>query len=46
VLARRGLFGTSFVPRSTGRFRFYIAAKSDLDTDRATSEPAELTVSR
>ena len=46
VLARRGLFGTSFVPRSTGRFRFYVAAKSDLDTDRGSSEPAELTVSR
>ena len=46
VLARRGLFSTSFVPRSTGRFRFYVAAKSDLDTDRGSSEPAELTVVR
>jgi hypothetical protein len=46
VLARRGVFGTSFVPRSSGRFRFYVAAKSDLDTDRGSSEPAELSVSR
>ena len=46
VLARRGLFGTSLVPRSTGRFRFYVVAKSDLDTDRGGSKPAELTVAR
>jgi hypothetical protein len=46
VLARRGLFATSFVPRSTGRFRFYVAARSDLDTDRGSSAPAELTVVR
>jgi N-acetylmuramoyl-L-alanine amidase len=46
VLARRGVFSTSFVPRSTGGFRFYIAAKSDLDTDRGSSEPVELTVGR
>jgi hypothetical protein len=34
------------VPRSTGRFRFYVAARSDLDTDRGSSAPAELTVVR
>jgi hypothetical protein len=46
VLARRGLFSTSFVPRSSGRFRFYVAAKSDVDTDRGSSERAELSVRR
>jgi hypothetical protein len=46
VLARRGLFSTSFVPRSSGRFRFYVAAKSDLNTDRGSSVPAELSVGR
>jgi hypothetical protein len=46
VLARRGLFSTSFVPRSTGRYRFYVAAKSDLDTDRGSSAPTELSVGR
>jgi hypothetical protein len=46
VLARRGLFSTSFVPRSSGRFRFYVAAKSDLDTDRGSSPRLELRVRR
>jgi hypothetical protein len=46
VLARRGVFGTSFVPKSTGRFRFYVAAKSDLDTDGGRSAPVELRVGR
>jgi N-acetylmuramoyl-L-alanine amidase len=46
VLARRGRFSTSFVPRSSGRFRFYVAAKSDDDTDRGSSVPAELSVRR
>jgi hypothetical protein len=46
VLARRGRFNTSFVPGSSGRFRFYVAAKADLDTDRGSSVPYELSVSR
>jgi N-acetylmuramoyl-L-alanine amidase len=46
VLARRGRFSTSFVPTSTGRFRFYVAAKSDDETDRGGSEPSELRVGR
>jgi N-acetylmuramoyl-L-alanine amidase len=46
VLAGRGLFSTSFVPGSVGRFRFYVAAKSDDDTDRGSSLPSELSVSR
>jgi hypothetical protein len=46
VFARRGLFRTSFVPGSVGRFRFYVAAKSDDDTDRGSSLPSELRVSR
>jgi hypothetical protein len=46
VLARRGLFSTSFVPGSVGRFRFYVASKSDDDTDRGSSLPSELSVSR
>jgi hypothetical protein len=46
VLARRGLFSTSFVPSSAGRFRFYVAAKADDDTDRGSSLPSELSVSR
>jgi N-acetylmuramoyl-L-alanine amidase len=46
VFARRGRFSTSFVPRSSGRFRFYVAAKSDPDTDRGSSVPAELRVGR
>jgi len=44
ALARRGIFGTSFVPKASGRFRFYVAAKSDLDTDRGSSAPVELSV--
>jgi N-acetylmuramoyl-L-alanine amidase len=46
VLARRGLFSTSFVPSSAGRFRFYVAAKADDDTDRGSSLSSELSVSR
>jgi len=46
VLARRGLFSTSFVPSSAGRFRLYVAAKADDDTDRGSSLPSELSVSR
>jgi N-acetylmuramoyl-L-alanine amidase len=46
VLARRGRFSTSFAPRSSGRFRFYVATKSDLDTDRGSSERFELRVRR
>jgi N-acetylmuramoyl-L-alanine amidase len=46
VFARRGVFSTSFVPGSSGRFRFYVAAKADLDTDRGSSAPYELSVGR
>jgi N-acetylmuramoyl-L-alanine amidase len=45
VLARRGRFTTSFVPRTPGRYRFYVVAGADLDTDRASSDAHELSVS-
>jgi hypothetical protein len=44
VLARRGRFETSFVPSAAGRYRFYVVAKSDLDTDRGSSDAHELSV--
>jgi hypothetical protein len=45
VLARRGRFATSFVPEAAGRYRFYVVAPADLDTDRASSAAYELSVS-
>jgi hypothetical protein len=45
VLARRGRFSTSFVPRTAGRYRFYVVARADFDTDRASSAAHELSVS-
>jgi hypothetical protein len=45
VLARRGRFSTSFVPRTAGLYRFYVVARADLDTDRASSDAHELSVS-
>jgi hypothetical protein len=45
VLARRGRFSTSFVPRTAGRYRFYVVARADADTDRASSDAHELSAS-
>jgi N-acetylmuramoyl-L-alanine amidase len=44
VLGRRGRFTTSFVPTTPGRYRFYVVARADLDTDRASSDAHELNV--
>jgi hypothetical protein len=38
VRARRGRFETSFVPARSGRYRYYLVAPTDLDTDRGASE--------
>ena len=38
VRARRGRFATSFVPAGAGRYRYYLVAPADLDTDRGASE--------
>jgi hypothetical protein len=44
VRTRRGSFGTSFVPAFRARYRYYAAAKSDLDTDRGATELVALRV--
>ena len=41
---RKGLFETSFTPSRTGRFRYYLVAPSDLDTDRGATERFPLRV--
>jgi hypothetical protein len=38
VRPRRGRFAASFVPARAGRYRYYLVAPSDLDTDRGASE--------
>ena len=44
VRARRGLFETSFTPSRSGRYRYYLVAASDLDTDRGATERYPLRV--
>ena len=44
VRARRGRFTTFFVPGRPGRWRFYVVAKADAQTLRASSERHELAV--
>jgi N-acetylmuramoyl-L-alanine amidase-like protein len=44
VLARRGRFATSFIPSSEGRYRFYVVAIPDDDTDRGRSGRYEVRV--
>jgi hypothetical protein len=44
VRARRGLFETSFTPASSGRYRYYLVAPADLDTDRGATERYPLRV--
>jgi hypothetical protein len=44
VRTRRGSFGTSFVPAFRASYRYYAAAKSDLDTDRGATELVPLRV--
>jgi hypothetical protein len=39
---RKGRFRTSFVPAFRARYRFYVVAKADDDTDRGRSELREL----
>jgi N-acetylmuramoyl-L-alanine amidase len=46
VRARRGRFETSFVPTRSGRYRYYLVAPSDLDTDRAATDQIPLRVVR
>jgi N-acetylmuramoyl-L-alanine amidase len=43
---RRGRFSASFVPGFVARYRFYVVAKSDLDTDRGRSALYELQTAR
>jgi N-acetylmuramoyl-L-alanine amidase len=42
--ARRGRFETAFVPARAGRYRYYLVAPTDDDTDRGASERYELRV--
>jgi hypothetical protein len=44
VRARRGRFATSFVPARAGRYRYYLVAPADDDTDRGASELHSLRV--
>ena len=44
VRARKGLFETSFTPGRSGRYRYYLVAPSDLDTDRGATERFPLRV--
>jgi hypothetical protein len=44
VRARKGLFATSFTPARSGRYRYYLVAPSDLDTDRGATERFPLRV--
>jgi N-acetylmuramoyl-L-alanine amidase len=44
VRARRGLFETTFTPSRSGRYRYYLVAQSDLDTDRGATERYPLRV--
>jgi hypothetical protein len=44
VRARRGRFASSFVPAGAGRYRYYLVAPADLDTDRGASELYDLRV--
>jgi N-acetylmuramoyl-L-alanine amidase len=44
VRARRGLFETSFTPSRSGRYRYYLVAPADLDTDRGATERYPLRV--
>jgi hypothetical protein len=45
VRTRRGRFGTtSFAPAHRARYRYYAVSKSDLDTDRATTDVEPLLV--
>ena len=44
VRARKGLFETSFTPARSGRYRYYLVAPSDLDTDRGATERYPLRV--
>jgi hypothetical protein len=44
VRARRGRFETSFAPSRSGRYRYYVVAPADLDTDRGASEMTSLRV--
>ena len=41
---RKGLFETSFTPARSGRYRYYLVAPSDLDTDRGATERYPLRV--
>jgi N-acetylmuramoyl-L-alanine amidase len=44
VRARRGRFETSFAPSRSGRYRYYVVAPADLDTDRGASEMTSLRI--
>jgi hypothetical protein len=44
VRARRGRFEASFAPARSGRYRYYLVAPSDLDTDRGATERYPLRV--
>ena len=46
VLARRGRFATSFTPRTSGVYRYYLVALPDLDTDRGASPRQVIRVGR
>ena len=41
---RRGRFRVSFVPASTGRYRYYLVAKADRSNDRGSSEATRVRV--
>jgi hypothetical protein len=42
---RKGRFRVSFVPASTGRYRYYLVAKGDHKTDRGSSKATVVRVS-
>ena len=44
VHGRKGLFETSFTAVRSGRYRYYLVAPSDLDTDRGATERYPLRV--
>ena len=46
VMVKRGRFRASFVPKASGRFRFYVVAKADRYTDRGRSPLEPLSVGR
>jgi hypothetical protein len=41
---RRGRFRVSFVPASTGRYRYYLVAKADRSNDRGSSKATKVRV--